>query len=100
MIEKHTGGKDIIGIPDESIETKDTIDSNENDVPINTKDFKEMNPRGKRDITPGIEISKDPPLNVECINNGLEDERKVVTKLHIDCEDKTWKCIDKSIKGN
>ena len=98
MIEKHTGGKDIIGIPDESIETKDTIDSNENDVPINTKDFKEMNPRGKRDITPGIEISKetnkDQPLNVECINNDLGDERKDVTKLHTDYEDKTRKCID------
>ena len=93
----------MIGIPDESIETKDTIDSNENDVPINTKDFKEMNPRGKRDITPGIEISKetnkDPPLNVECINNDLGDERKDVTELHTDYEDKTRKCIDRGIEG-
>ena len=118
----------IIGIPDESLEIKDTKESKKDDVPTNDKNLKEINPKGKTDMNQGIEIGKEAkeeqPLNVECINNGLEDERKivtelhingednveclnnglederkVVTELHIDGEDKTRKCIVKGIKG-
>ena len=33
------------------------------------------------------------------MNNDLGDERKDVTKLHTDYEDKTRKCIDRGIEG-
>ena len=48
MIENYTGDKDIIGIPDESIEIKDTKESKKDDVPTNDKNFKEISHNKKR----------------------------------------------------
>ena len=102
-IERHTDGKDVIKIPDESIETNDTIRSNENDILHNIKDSKEMSPKkgGKGDMVPdnkkSKETNKDPTLNVEkeYMNNALRDE----PKLHTDYVKEKRKSIDKGIVG-
>ena len=81
MIANYTGDKNIIEIPDESIENKDTKESKMDNVPTNDK---EINPRRKTDMIPDIEPSnrakEEQSLHLEHLNNDLEIDRKDVTE--------------------